>query len=38
MTAAPEPDGVALRPDVYNRDPVQLAALQAPAPRQRRKR
>jgi murein L,D-transpeptidase YcbB/YkuD len=38
MTAAPEPDGVALRPDVYNRDPVQLAALEAPAPRQRRKR
>lgn len=38
MTAAPEPDGVALRHDVYNRDPVQLAALAAPAPRQRRKR
>ncbi len=38
MTAAPEPDGVALRHDVYNRDPVQLAALDAPAPRERRKR
>ncbi|MDQ4087730.1 MAG: hypothetical protein M3177_06950, partial [Pseudomonadota bacterium] len=27
MTAAPEPDGVALRPDVYNRDPMQMAML-----------
>jgi len=27
LTVAPEPQGVALREDVYNRDPVQLAAL-----------
>ncbi len=27
MTAAPEPGGVAIRPDVYERDPVQLASL-----------
>src|SRR4028119_1962798 len=31
MTAAPEPQGVALRADVYHRDPMQMAAL-APAP------
>jgi murein L,D-transpeptidase YcbB/YkuD len=27
LTVAPEPQGVATRPDVYNRDPAQLAAL-----------
>jgi len=27
LTAAPEPQGVALREDVYNRDPLQLAAM-----------
>jgi murein L,D-transpeptidase YcbB/YkuD len=27
LTAAPEPQGVALREDVYNRDPTQLAAM-----------
>ena len=37
LTAAPEPQGVALRPDVYNRDPAQLAALYARPQRQRRR-
>jgi murein L,D-transpeptidase YcbB/YkuD len=36
LTVAPEPQGVALRPDVYNRDPAQLAALNRNQPRQRR--
>ena len=37
MTAAPEPDGVAVRADVYNRDPVQMALLEAGAERRRRR-
>ena len=39
MTAAPEPQGVALRADVYNRDPVQMAMLTpaAAAPRRGRR-
>jgi L,D-transpeptidase YcbB len=36
LTAAPEPQGVALRADVYNRDPVQLAQLNARPQRGRR--
>jgi murein L,D-transpeptidase YcbB/YkuD len=36
LTVAPEPQGVALRPDVYNRDPAQLASLSRPQPRRRR--
>jgi murein L,D-transpeptidase YcbB/YkuD len=36
LTVAPEPQGVALRPDVYNRDPAQLAALGRPQPRRPR--
>ena len=36
LTVAPEPQGVALRTDVYNRDPAQLAALSRPQPRRRR--
>jgi len=35
LTAAPEPQGVALRPDVYSRDPRQLAALNARPARSR---
>ena len=35
LTAAPEPQGVALRPDVYNRDPAQLAALARSSQRRR---
>jgi len=37
LTVAPEPQGVALRADVYNRDPVQLAALYRPQDRRRRR-
>jgi murein L,D-transpeptidase YcbB/YkuD len=37
LTAAPEPDGVALRSDVYGRDPVQLAALARPQQQPRRR-
>jgi murein L,D-transpeptidase YcbB/YkuD len=36
MTAAPEPQGVALRPDVYNRDPAHLALLASDARQNRR--
>jgi murein L,D-transpeptidase YcbB/YkuD len=36
LTVAPEPQGVALRPDVYSRDPGQLAALSQNS-RQRRR-
>lgn len=36
LTVAPEPQGVALRPDVYGRDPAQLAALSARPQRRRR--
>jgi murein L,D-transpeptidase YcbB/YkuD len=35
LTVSPEPQGVALRPDVYSRDPVQLAAMQRGARRRR---
>ncbi|MDB5696672.1 MAG: murein L,D-transpeptidase [Sphingomonas bacterium] len=37
LTAAPEPHGVALRPDVYGRDPAQLAALARSAGQRRRR-
>ena len=36
LTAAPQPEGVAVRPDVYNRDPVQMAALLGRGERRRR--
>ena len=36
LTVAPEPQGVAFRQDVYNRDPVQMASLNQPARRARR--
>ncbi len=36
LTVAPEPQGVAFRQDVYNRDPVQIAALNQPPARRRR--
>ena len=38
LTAAPEPEGVALRPDVYNRDPVHMAALFGQPRNERRRR
>jgi murein L,D-transpeptidase YcbB/YkuD len=36
LTVAPEPQGVALREDVYNRDPAQLAALNGRSAQPRR--
>ena len=36
LTAAPEPQGVSLRSDVYNRDPVHMAALFGNEGRRRR--